>query len=99
MNLETIIDLVLCHNHKLVPNMVQYMPCHNKIPLHLKRQIYINDEAGIPQCEICYGSSRWCWQSEFDRAKDPYSLAMAMARKGKDLTTGKVTLYSDETIF
>lgn len=24
---------------------------------------------------------------------------MAMARKGKDLTTGKVTLYSDETIF
>lgn len=41
----------------------------------------------------------WCWQSEFDRAKDPYSLAMAMARKGKDLTTGKVTFYSDETIF
>jgi hypothetical protein len=34
-----------------------------------------------------------------ERAKDPYSLAMAMARKGKDLTTGKVTLYSDETIF
>lgn len=56
MNLETIIDLVLCHNHKLVPSMVQYMPCHNKIPLHLKRKISINDEAGIPQCEICYGS-------------------------------------------
>lgn len=61
MNLETIIDLFLCHNHKLVPNMVQYMPCHNKIPLHLKRPISINDEAGIPQCSICYGSSRWCW--------------------------------------
>jgi hypothetical protein len=46
-------DVFLEHNHKLIPNMVQFMPSHNKIPLNLKRQIEINDEAGLPlSCNV-----------------------------------------------
>ncbi|KAJ3683248.1 hypothetical protein LUZ60_013475 [Juncus effusus] len=38
----------LDHNHELFPDLVRYMRCHRMIPNFVRRQLEINDEAGIP---------------------------------------------------
>ncbi|KAJ3683105.1 hypothetical protein LUZ60_013332 [Juncus effusus] len=41
--------MVLKHNHVLRPRSVRFFRCHRKLPDFVKRQIEINDRAGIPQ--------------------------------------------------